>query len=360
VDALSEVLRSFRLRGSIYAVWDMGAPWGMAFTPAHSFLFHYVQSGSCMLVRQNGERVFLAAGDVAALFDGAGHRICDTPNSHAEPLERILGGVFEHSGPRKYGGRRPGCRIICGKFAVDEHESGPASLRHLPPVVHIPRESSARVKRFAATLDLLAGEVWQRQTGSERAASLLTEMLFIQVVRAVLAEQEAPASSGWVQGLRDPQLGAALAAIHAEPERPWSVDSLAAKAGLSRSVFAERFGERIGCGCRSPRAACGKPTCPSRRSSTVSVTARLPRSTAPSSARTSSRPPHTGGALRSSHRVSARRRSPRGRSMRADALSQGDSGASGAIGEGCALVPLSRPAPSRYTGEAAKSERTAP
>jgi transcriptional regulator GlxA family with amidase domain len=49
-----------------------------------------------------------------------------------------------------------------------------------------------------------------------------------------------------VQGLRDPQLGAALAAIHAEPERPWSVDSLAAKAGLSRSVFAERFGERIG------------------------------------------------------------------------------------------------------------------
>lgn len=246
MDALSEVLRSFRLRGSIYAVWDMGAPWGMAFTPAHSFLFHYVQSGSCMLVRQNGERVFLAAGDVAALFDGAGHRICDTPNSHAEPLERILGGVFEHSGPRKYGGRRPGCRIICGKFAVDEHESGPASLRHLPPVVHIPRESSARVKRFAATLDLLAGEVWQRQTGSERAASLLTEMLFIQVVRAVLAEQEAPVSSGWVQGLRDPQLGAALAAIHAEPERPWSVDSLAAKAGLSRSVFAERFGERIG------------------------------------------------------------------------------------------------------------------
>jgi AraC-like DNA-binding protein len=224
----------------------MGAPWGMAFSPAHSFLFHYVQSGSCMLVRQNGERVSLAAGDVVALFDGAGHRICDTPNSHAEPLERILGGAFEHTGPRKYGGRRPGCRIICGKFAVDEQESGPASLRHLPPLVRIPRESSARVKTFAATLDLLAGEVWQRQTGSERAASLLTEMLFIQVVRAVLAEQEAPASSGWVQGLRDRQIGAALAAIHGEPERLWSVDSLASVAGLSRSIFAERFARRLG------------------------------------------------------------------------------------------------------------------
>jgi AraC-like DNA-binding protein len=246
VDALSEVLRSFRLRGSIYAVWDMGAPWGMAFSPAHSFLFHYVQSGSCMLVRQNGERVSLAAGDVASLFDGAGHRICDSPNSRAEPLERILGGVFEHKGPRKYGGRRPGCRIICGQFSVDEHESGPASLRHLPPLVHIPRENSARVKTFSATLDLLAGEVWHRQTGSERAASLLTEMLFIQVVRVVLAEEEAPASSGWVQGLRDRQIGAALAAIHGEPERPWSVDSLASVAGLSRSIFAERFARRLG------------------------------------------------------------------------------------------------------------------
>jgi AraC-like DNA-binding protein len=71
-------------------------------------------------------------------------------------------------------------------------------------------------------------------------------MLFIQVVRVVLAEQGAPASSGWVQGLRDRQIGAALAAIHGEPERPWSVDSLASVAGLSRSIFAERFARRLG------------------------------------------------------------------------------------------------------------------
>lgn len=246
MDTLSEVLRSFRLQGSIYCAWEFAAPWGMSIAPGYRWPFHVIQSGKCLLIRKNAQPVLLEPGDVVALFDGTGHRLCDSPDSRAEPLERILERQPKGAVVHRYGGDGARCNLICGKFAVDQHESAPATLRHLPPLVHIRHQDSARVRSFTATLELLAGEVRQRESGSERAASLLTEMLLIQVVRMVLAGHDAATSTGWVAGLRDPQIGAALAAIHGEPEQPWSVDSLASKAGLSRSVFAERFAARLG------------------------------------------------------------------------------------------------------------------
>jgi AraC-like DNA-binding protein len=59
------------------------------------------------------------------------------------------------------------------------------------------------------------------------------------VVRSWL-EQQTP-DRGWVAGLRDPLLGQALAAFHDDPGAPWSLESLAAEAGMSRSAFAARF-----------------------------------------------------------------------------------------------------------------------
>ncbi|HWE22932.1 MAG TPA: AraC family transcriptional regulator [Myxococcales bacterium] len=246
MDALSEVLRSFRLHGSIYSSWEFTAPWGMSFRPQTAASFHFIRSGQCELIRVDGQRATLVTGDVAVVFDGSGHRICDNGASRAESLETILARQPPGVVPRKHGGGGLACRMICGKFDLDERESGPATLRHLPHLVHIPHDESARMRSFTATMDLLAGEVQQRESGSERAASLLTEMLLIQVVRYVLATNDLSTSAGWVEGLRDRQIGIALAAIHGEPEKPWSVDSLAEKTGLSRSVFAERFAERVG------------------------------------------------------------------------------------------------------------------
>jgi AraC-like DNA-binding protein len=54
------------------------------------------------------------------------------------------------------------------------------------------------------------------------------------------------ADTGWLAGLRDPVVGQALAAMHAEPSADWTVEGLAREAGVSRSVFAERFTEMVG------------------------------------------------------------------------------------------------------------------
>ena len=47
-------------------------------------------------------------------------------------------------------------------------------------------------------------------------------------------------------GLADPRLAKALNAVHAEPARPWTLQSLAAVAGMSRARFAAHFARTVG------------------------------------------------------------------------------------------------------------------
>jgi len=68
----------------------------------------------------------------------------------------------------------------------------------------------------------------------------LSELLFVEAVRAHVDTLHDP-SSGWLAGLNDRYVSAALALIHGEPGRPWTLDRLAAGSGTSRSTLAERF-----------------------------------------------------------------------------------------------------------------------
>jgi AraC-like DNA-binding protein len=53
-------------------------------------------------------------------------------------------------------------------------------------------------------------------------------------------------SDGWLGALQDPRIGRAIALIHRDPSRPWTVASLAAEAAMSRSAFAGRFTDLVG------------------------------------------------------------------------------------------------------------------
>ncbi len=73
----------------------------------------------------------------------------------------------------------------------------------------------------------------------------LTEMLFIQVIR-VWIDQQAEASEGWLNALRDQPISTALGLIHQSPERGWKVEELADAVALSRSAFSSRFTRLVG------------------------------------------------------------------------------------------------------------------
>ncbi|MFE3700116.1 AraC family transcriptional regulator [Nocardia tengchongensis] len=189
--------------------------------------FHVVLQGSCWLLPDDGDPIHLQVGDVAFLPRSRGHAIADSPGGEHRS------GVAD-SGPETV--------LLCGAYALDDSRTHPA-LAELPDVVHLP----ARVGQHSplrAAIDLLGHEL-DTDDRSGAIAPLL-EVLLLFMVRTW--HQAHPADTGWVAALRDPAVHAALQAVHAEPGSPWTVQSLAAHAKVSRSVFAQRFTATLGIG----------------------------------------------------------------------------------------------------------------
>jgi len=70
-------------------------------------------------------------------------------------------------------------------------------------------------------------------------------MMLIQALRLHLADA-ASAGPGWLSALSDKHMSIAIASMHNDPGYPWTVQSLAERVGMSRSVFALRFRETVG------------------------------------------------------------------------------------------------------------------
>jgi transcriptional regulator GlxA family with amidase domain len=85
----------------------------------------------------------------------------------------------------------------------------------------------------------------EQAPGSEVVANRLAGVLFIQALRAHIASGP-ERNKGWLRAIFDPQMGTALSAIHDSVSTPWTVESLAEAAGMSRSAFAARFKELVG------------------------------------------------------------------------------------------------------------------
>ena len=92
---------------------------------------------------------------------------------------------------------------------------------------------------------MLAAETREPQPGGEAIITRLADVLVIQAIRGWIAADPA-AQTGWLGALRDPHLGQALALIHGDPAREWTVAALAAELAMSRSAFAARFSELVG------------------------------------------------------------------------------------------------------------------
>ena len=90
---------------------------------------------------------------------------------------------------------------------------------------------------------------WRRAVPSLTLISRLSDILFIQAVRAYfngLADGKHDTGTGrWIRALNDPQIGSAIAFLHRQPD-DWQVASLAYKVGMSRSSFSARFHELVG------------------------------------------------------------------------------------------------------------------
>jgi transcriptional regulator GlxA family with amidase domain len=133
--------------------------------------------------------------------------------------------------------------VTGGFFSTDVARLNPL-LSALPPVIHL-RGNEPQVRRWLEpTLAFIHAEVAAGARGAATVLRRLAEVLFIQAVR-VYAQQQGGAAS-WLRGLADPRIARALTLIHARYAEPWTLDTLARAAGLSRTLLAVRFKALVG------------------------------------------------------------------------------------------------------------------
>jgi transcriptional regulator GlxA family with amidase domain len=90
----------------------------------------------------------------------------------------------------------------------------------------------------------MLGELRDRRPGADLITDHLAQMMLVQALRLYLTHGAGQAS--WLFALADKQISTALNAVHGEPGQRWTVESLAALCGMSRSSFAARFRVLVG------------------------------------------------------------------------------------------------------------------
>jgi len=118
-------------------------------------------------------------------------------------------------------------------------------LSALPAYIHIGVADSQLVPWLQATVEWVESEASANRAGAETVIARLSEILFIQALRAFTSAHN-DGSIGWIKALHDPQIGRVLALIHSQPQTQWTLAALAAQVGLSRTAFTTKFRQLVG------------------------------------------------------------------------------------------------------------------
>ncbi len=245
-DPLGETLHMLRLNGSFYCQSELTAPWGVHMPPFDGYMiFHIVTAGDCWLEVEGEEPCLLQQGSLALVPQGNGHCIRSNPAAEAEPLFDIpVEKVSDRYEIMRYGGAGELTNLTCGVISFD-HVAGKQLIAQLPKVLQIDSFNDEEDSWLQSTLRFIAHEARELRPGGETVITHLADIIIIQAIRSWIGS--APeANQGWLGALHDDQVGRALAAIHRQPEKNWTVASLAKEVGMSRSGFSARFTKLVG------------------------------------------------------------------------------------------------------------------
>jgi AraC-like DNA-binding protein len=245
-DPLGKALHFLRMSGVMYCRSELTAPWALAL-PAFEdcLMFHVVTAGRCRLQMQGCDERVLQPGDLALVPHGGGHRLASEPGvAPAKLFDLPREQVSDRYEILRHGGGGAPTTVICGAVRFD-HPAAHRLMTLLPNVITVESWSSPELEWIQSTLRLMATEARDLRAGGETVITRLADILVIQAIRSWIAKDPS-AQTGWLGALQDPQIGHAIASVHREPARPWTLASLADEAGMSRSAFAARFTELVG------------------------------------------------------------------------------------------------------------------
>jgi hypothetical protein len=255
-DALSDVLRSVRLRGGVFLDARFTAPWAVnsyvtaedcmpiLASPAQMIAYHFLIEGR-MLVSIKGEPAReVRAGEVVLLPRNDTHVLASEAGLAPVDGHRLVQPAPDGGLARvNYGGGGEPVRMVCGFLGCEDIYN--------PLIVSLPRlltidvyEATSR-DLIETSLKFAVGELVEGRLAASGVLSRLSELLLVEAVRRY-AERLGDQQTGWLEGFRDPNVGRALALIHQDIAAPWTAETLAKEVALSRSAFMDRFTTLVG------------------------------------------------------------------------------------------------------------------
>ncbi len=244
-DALTDILQSIHMKGSVFSRAALSAPWGVESGTMSTGIFHAVVRGRAWAcLEAGGDPVELERGDVVLMPFGDNHLMTHSPGAPTRPIgeatftdERGMGHLVVNGGGAE-------TSLICGSVAFDNGEAHPI-FTALPRLIRV-RDIDGTLTSVVETLiRLIADEIDTPEPGAETVVARLTDVLVVYMLRNYINSLE-PGQGGWLAGLTDPGIRTALGMVHRNPERSWTAAQLAAAAGMSRSAFFARFKELVG------------------------------------------------------------------------------------------------------------------
>ncbi len=253
MDVLSEVLKAVKLDGALFYNAEFSAPWCFRAPPSrtvapylspdprHVIMYHLLSEGRGYAHVEGDSRLLpLTAGDIVIFPHGDPHIMGNGPPvkpvDYEQELQRILSQGLKVS---RMGGGGEVTKFICG-YMVCEPQLSRVFLGGLPPILKVSIRNDASGQWLEHSIRYSVDNADASGAGGEAVLAKLSEVLFIETLRRYIALLPR-GQTGWLAGVRDPEVGKALALLHRQPSHPWTIAALANEVGISRSVLAERF-----------------------------------------------------------------------------------------------------------------------
>lgn len=240
MDPLSDIVALLRPNTAISKPITGRGRWGVRYAAHGAPGFTLILKGVCWISFEGREALRLSAGDFLLLPSTPAFALSSHPGVACEPRKPTDVPV-RHGDPEG----EAEFESLGGTFHL-EPVNAPLLLALLPRMIHIPA-SDERAGRLSRVIALIMEECAGEEPGREMVLQRMLEVLLVEALRwRDIAVDDVRA--GLLNGLRDPALACALRAMHADVRAGWTVAGLAKVAGLSRSAFAARFAEALGCG----------------------------------------------------------------------------------------------------------------
>jgi AraC-like DNA-binding protein len=243
MDVLTEALRVAGTRGAVWVTLRAGGAWGQWLDSYPGAALHVVSRGTMWLHVTGEKPLEVQAGGAVLVPPHTAHGIAGGSSVTMRSCDKKTAAQALAAGrPVQLGPAPAQTEVIVLHYEQDPEVRTPV-LTFLARPLHVAARENAQLKR---TVELLAAELAQPQIGTAAAVNSIVDLLLVQFVRAWLAGRPDEASDAWLGAMRDPVVRDALACVHAQPERPWTTETLAAATSVSRATLSRHFRSALG------------------------------------------------------------------------------------------------------------------